>query len=106
YKVVGTYSGQDVMLGDVSGLKLTPAVPSAPVNGEQTFGFNLAGTAKITWKVDPAKIAGAVAGKTRDSAKVALSGFPEVNNAVLVLRPFWESTFPQDPAKITVTVRN
>jgi hypothetical protein len=53
-----------------------------------------------------AKVAAAVAGKTRDSAQVALSGFPEVNKAVLVLRPFWATTFPQDPAKITVTATN
>lgn len=106
YKVVGTYSGQDVLLSDVSGLKLTPSVPAAPVNGEQTFAFNLTGTAKLVWKVDTAKIAGAVAGKTREAAQVALSGFPEVNKAVLVLRPFWASTFPQDPTKITVTTSN
>lgn len=103
YKVVGTYSGQDVTLPDVSGLKLTPSVASPPVNGETTFAFNLSGNANIAWKIDAAKIAGAVAGKTRDSAQVALSGFPEVNKAVLVLRPFWATTFPQDPAKITVT---
>ncbi|MDB5237486.1 MAG: hypothetical protein JWL88_588 [Parcubacteria group bacterium] len=103
YKVVGTYSGQEVTLPDVSGLKLVPAVNAAPVNGETTFAFNLSGTAKIAWKIDTAKIGGAVAGKTRDSAQIALSGFPEVNKAVLVLRPFWATTFPQDPAKITVT---
>jgi hypothetical protein len=103
YKVAGTYSGQDVMLPDVSGLKLVPAINVAPVNGEQTFGFNLSGTAKLVWKIDTAKIAGAVAGKTRDSAQVALSGFPEVERAVLVLRPVWATMFPQDPTKITVT---
>lgn len=103
YKVVGTYSGQALSLPDVSTLKLTPAIAVAPVNGEQTFGFNLAGDVKIVWKIDTAKIAGAVAGKTRESAQVALSGFPEVDKAILVLRPFWATTFPQDPAKITVT---
>ncbi|MDB5265923.1 MAG: hypothetical protein JWM39_636 [Parcubacteria group bacterium] len=103
YKVVGTYSGQEVTLPDVSTLKLVPAVNTAPVNGETTFAFNLSGTATIVWKIDTTKIAGAVAGKTRDSAQVALSGFPEVSKAVLVLRPFWATTFPQDPAKITVT---
>jgi hypothetical protein len=106
YKVVGTYSGQEVTMPDVSGLKLVPTVATAPVNGETTFAFTLNGTANIVWKIDMAKVAAAVAGKTRDSAQVALSGFPEVNKAVLVLRPFWATTFPQDPAKITVTATN
>jgi hypothetical protein len=104
YKVIGTYSGQALTLPDESGLKLTPAINIAPTSSDTTFAFNLSGTAKIVWKVDATKIAGAVAGKTRESAQVALSGFPEVDKAVLVLRPFWATAFPQDPAKITIKV--
>lgn len=103
YKVIGTYNGESVTLPDVSALKLTPAVNIAPAAGETTFAFSLAGTANVVWKIDTAKIAGAVAGKTKDSAQAILLGFPEISSIKLVLRPFWASTFPQDPAKITVT---
>jgi len=104
YKVIGTYSGESVTLPDVSALKLTPAINIAPASGETTFAFSLAGTANVVWKIDTAKIAGAVAGKTRDSAQIILQGFPEINRASLILRPFWAQTFPQDPAKISVTL--
>lgn len=104
YQVVGEYSGQTVSLGDYSGLTLTP-VADMPASGAQEFAFSLAGNTTIVWEVDTAKIAGAVAGKTRESARVLVSGFPEVDQAVLVLRPFWTGSFPQDPAKITVTVK-
>ncbi|KND49624.1 MAG: hypothetical protein AB203_00890 [Parcubacteria bacterium C7867-008] len=104
YKVIGAYNGETVTLPDVTALKLLPALNIAPVSGETTFTFNLTGTTNVVWKIDTAKIAGAVAGKTRDSAQVILQGFPEVSKASLVLRPFWASTFPQDPEKINVTV--
>ncbi|KND50917.1 MAG: hypothetical protein AB202_00730 [Parcubacteria bacterium C7867-007] len=104
YKVIGAYNGETVTLPNVSGLKLLPALNIAPASGETTFSFNLTGTTNVVWKIDTAKIGGAVAGKTRDSAQVILQGFPEIKSASLVLRPFWASTFPQDPEKINISV--
>lgn len=103
YKTAGTYAGQDVTLANVTKLTLKPVLPTPPT-GTEDFAFHLSGTTTIVWTVDAAKIAGAVAGKTRDSAQVILSGFPEVDTARLLLRPFWTSTFPSDPAHIGVTV--
>ncbi len=103
YQVVGTYAGQPVTLASTDALTLTPT-NTTPPDGKQDFSFKLSGNAVIVWRVDTAKIAGAVAGKTRDSAQVVLSGFPEVDKATLVLRPFWKSAFPADPANIEVTV--
>lgn len=104
YQVVGTYSGQTVTLANVDSLTLKPAVEGNP-SGTQTYDFNLSGNTTIIWKIDETSIAGAVAGKSRESAQVMLSGFPEVDKAVLVLRPFWSQTFPQDPDKIKVVVK-
>lgn len=99
-QVVGTYSGQKVLFESVDALVLTPSAPA-----EDTYRFNLTGNATIIWKIDEAAVAGAVAGKTRDSAQVMLSSFPEIDKAVLVLRPFWSQTFPQDPDRIKVVVK-
>jgi hypothetical protein len=76
YKIAGTYSGEPVTMSSVSGLSLTPAVAAPPASGDQSFDFTLNGSATILWQVDASKIAGAVAGKTRDSAQQILSGFP------------------------------
>lgn len=102
-KSLGSYTGQDVTLADVSGLTLTPAeVNVAPDAAE--YRFTLSGSTTIIWVVDPIKVAGAVAGKTRGEAEIGLKSFPEVDRATLVLRPFWTSRFPADPEKIKVTV--
>jgi hypothetical protein len=103
YKSVGTYGGQPVTLKDVQGLTVKPAQPSIAPDAPQ-FDFSISGSTTIIWKVDPAKIAGAVAGKSRTAAEIALKSFPEVDKATLVLRPFWAGHFPADPAKIKVTV--
>ena len=102
-QVDGNYtSGQTVALADPTTLKLTPTTPGAPSSDQQTFGFSLDGSATIIYQIDTQKIAGAIAGKTRDAAQTILRGFPEVDSAVLTIRPFWSNTFPSDPAKIDI----
>lgn len=101
----GSYSGQTVTFSNSEGLTLTP-VGDLPQPGATEFAFSLSGSATILWAVDTAKIAAAVAGKPRESAKTLLAGFPEIESAELLTRPFWNSTFPDDPAKIDVNVTN
>lgn len=105
YKVVGTYSGEPVTLNNVIGLSFTAQpTPLDFTNLPSPLTFGLSGQTTLIWTVDPTRIAGAVAGKTRDSAQSILQGFSEVDKALLTLRPFWASTFPQDPTKIKVIV--
>ncbi len=105
YQAVGAYTGQPVELSGEEGLTLAP-VGDLPNAGTAEFAFSLSGSTTIVWSVDTAKIAGAVSGKNRTAAQGILAGFPEVESAQLILRPFWATSFPQDPAKITVSVEN
>jgi hypothetical protein len=98
------YQGEPVSLLPTSNLSLsTVGLPGADVT---SFAFTLAGTASLEYVVDPTRIAAAVAGKTRSAAEVALTNYPEVKRAIIILRPFWRQTFPEDPATITVTEAN
>lgn len=98
-----SYTGEPVTIVDPTTVTLTPTA-GFPTASSQTFTFTLGGTAKLLSTIDPNQIASAVAGKTRTAAEVALTNYPSVKQAVLILRPFWESTFPEDPAKIKVVV--
>jgi hypothetical protein len=100
----GTYNGQPVTLTKEEGLKVTAASGAAPSPTDQEFAFKLEGNASILWVVDGSRIAGAVAGKDRESAETALTGFPEVEKVHILIRPFWSSSFPSDPEKIEVVV--
>lgn len=98
------YQGEPVSLLPAS--KLTLVSPSLPEVGAASFPFTLSGTASLVYVVDPTRIAAAVAGKTRSAAQVALTNYPEVKRAIIILRPFWRQTFPEDPSTIAVTVAN
>lgn len=96
------YEGGEVKLATSSALTLS--TPRFPESTDQTFSFSLTGTARLTYTVNPSTIAAAVAGKSRSAAEVSLTNYPEVKRAILILRPFWQQTFPKDPASIEVTV--
>lgn len=97
------YQGGDVTLGSGTSLTLTP-LGSLPAFDTESFSFTLDGMALLVSSVDPMQIATAVAGKSRSEAQIALTNYPEIKRAELVLRPFWRKAFPQDPASIEVVV--
>lgn len=100
-----SYQGEPVTLSSTDGLAFT-LQGTVPDSTTQSIAFTLAGPANFVYSVDPSRIAAAVAGKSRSEAEVALTNYPEVKSAILVLRPFWRSSFPQDPSAIAVTVAN
>jgi hypothetical protein len=98
------YQGEPLSLLPVSSLQLSSVgLPDAQAT---SFSFTLAGTASLVYTVDPTRIAAAVAGKSRVAAEAALTNYPEVKSTILILRPFWRQTFPDDPSTITITVTN
>lgn len=96
------YQKEPVSLLPASNLTLTTS--GLPEANADSFVFTLAGTASLEYIVDPTRIAAAVAGKTRSAAEVALTNYPEVKRAIIILRPFWRQTFPEDPSSVSVTV--
>ncbi len=95
------YQGEPLTLSSADSLQLTAANGLPDVNAS-SFTFSLSGTASLIYSVDPTRIAAAIAGKTRSEAEVALTNYPEVKRAIILLRPFWRQSFPEDPASISV----
>lgn len=99
------YQGEPVTLASTDGLNFSPS-GAFPTTDTASFSFSVRGPASFIYTVDPSRIAAAIAGKTRSLSEVALTNYPEVKRAVLVLRPFWRQSFPEDPASITVVIQN
>jgi len=97
------YKGEPVTLGEVSSLTLKPKTSLAGT-GDETFSFTLSGSAPIISAIDPVRVKAAVAGKSSANAEAALRQYPEIHKAVLILRPFWKRSFPEDPSQVTVTL--
>jgi hypothetical protein len=96
------YQGEPMDL--LPGTDLQLSAISIPDVNASSFSFTLSGTASLVYAVDPTRVAAAVAGKSRSDAETALTNYPEIKSAIIILRPFWRQSFPQDPSSINVTV--
>ncbi len=96
------YQGEPVTLSQTEGLLFATASQLSPEL--ESISFTVTGNATLVYTVDTTRIAVAVSGKTRGSAEVALTNYPEIKRAIITLRPFWRQAFPQDPASIKVVV--
>jgi hypothetical protein len=62
--------------------------------------FNLIGSPLVVWQFDEAKLQSELAGKLKKEVRAILTTYPSIERAEISLRPFWNRTFPKNPAKI------
>lgn len=101
------FDGSDVKFTDISKLVLAPDSTSTNGEGPQpwvdpTFSFHMSGSAPIVWQFDENKLKHDLSGRNKEAIHTILSGYPGIDKAEVVIRPFWKSTFPTDPKEITI----
>lgn len=98
-------AGIDV--NDAQTLFVTSPDFAAVTNSKATSTSNMltlaiSGSGKIHWQVDVAALTSALAGKDKDAFQTVIKNFVGIDTAKANVMPPWASTFPADPAKITV----
>lgn len=72
---------------------------------KQSLDFGLTGSARISWIIDPREVAGLLReADERTFNDIMAKEEGSISKARMELRPFWRSTYPEDPNEITVTV--
>ena len=66
------------------------------------FSFKLSGKAHIVWDFESNQLKEDLAGKSKGALKTVLTGYPNINEARIVLRPFWRQTFPDKIENIKI----
>lgn len=74
--------------------------------GQKPLVFSLSGTGQLIWKVDASVLSQALAGKEESAFQTIIQGFVSVEEARARITPFWQKRFPQDPAKIGITLED
>lgn len=87
--------------GEIPQLTAVEAFDSAQY-GKKPVQIQVAGEHTLTYTVDRDQLAKDLAGSPRDSVKDLLGKYPEIEKAIATVRPFWRSTLPGNPAKITI----
>jgi len=100
---VASYEGGDVeVLGiDTLDFSIVDIELVEPLLVE-TIDFTLSGSDIVVWLFDEQRLKEDLAGKHRRDTEMVLSAYPAIEEAQVVLRPFWKRLFPENPEKIKV----
>ncbi|PIT91412.1 hypothetical protein COU17_00270 [Candidatus Kaiserbacteria bacterium CG10_big_fil_rev_8_21_14_0_10_49_17] len=98
---IAEFKSDDSVSADVSALSLTVADGAKPWEADE-FAFSLSGNTTLTWLFDTDQLLRDLAGKAKGALPTILSGYPSIEKAEVILRPFWRGTFPDDPSDITL----
>jgi len=101
---IASYDGSDVsvrglgnlefVLNDKSGFRPTEDV---------AVKFTLSGSAVVVWGIDEVALARDLAGVSKDdSLNVIKETYPNIQKAVVTLRPFWKKFLPENSEDITI----
>ncbi|MDP3735066.1 MAG: hypothetical protein Q8R39_01410 [bacterium] len=67
--------------------------------------FSVRGTPHFRWVFDEARLRADLAGKSKRAINTILAGYPAIAKAEVILRPFWDSTFPKKPESIVLILK-
>lgn len=99
------YAGEPVDFADPSEISIAVSVP--PKNDGDSMVLTLGGSPTIIWDVDTEAIKEAILGKEKKALEAIPTTFkPSVVGVEASIKPFWQSTFPLNPAEMVVRVAN
>lgn len=103
---LATYEGNPVTLKDFSAFSFSLSEPSTFTLSENApFSFELSGSTDVIWTFDEEQLARDLAGKSESTLSQVLSGYPGIERAEAVLRPFWRTSFPAGAEDIQINTR-
>ncbi len=106
-QTVQGYSGEAVTFADPTQISVALSATSTATG---PLKLALSGNPKLVWQFDPNALQQALVGKPKAEFETILKSFaPAISCSTATpckasIRPFWTSSFPSDPAKISVAV--
>lgn len=99
------YEGEPVRITDTSVMSFdytSATTSSSDITNDNVLSFKLTGRPQIVWEYDAAKLTADLANANKTALPAVLGGYPAIEKAEAVIRPFWKTKFPINLDKITV----
>ena len=102
---VAGYEGNPVRLDVPEDLSFSYSIATTSVSDISTkneLSFNLRGNTRVVWTFDSEQLKADLLNVTKNGLNTVLSGYPAIEEAEAVIKPFWKRSFPTDMAEIIV----
>ena len=106
-QTVAGYDEESVRLQDSGTLNVAVEVEEGAIPrwDSEKLMLTIGGTADLVWSYDESQLKTDLAGKDKGALTTILSGYPAIETAEVVLRPFWKQSFPESPDDIVIETR-
>jgi hypothetical protein len=99
------YDGSEIYIPNIRELTFRLAdKDNFSLGDAQNINFNLSGSAKLVFKLDPEKFTADLSGKSKKDFNLILSGYSNIDSATLTLNPFWKMSIPDEAKNIKILV--
>lgn len=102
---VAGYEGDPVVIEDPYSLSFSypsPTTTTSDIAPLTSLPFTLTGSSRIIWKFDEVKLQKDLAGLSKTALPTVLSGYPAIERAEAVVRPFWKQAFPENSDAVKI----
>lgn len=80
------------------------ATANAALRDVPSIDFSLSGNAHIIWQFNEEKLKEDLVGISKTALPTILSGYPAIEKAEVVIKPFWKQSFPEKADEITLKI--
>ena len=104
-ETVATYEGGPVRVSDPSVFSFAYTIPTTSesvIANEPSLTFSLTGKPLLIWEYDALALTTDLAGLPKTAINNAVAAYPGIDGARVHMTPFWQRTFPEDPADIHI----
>jgi len=103
-QTVAGYDDEPVRVEDPTTISLALAGEEAEPWKAEKLSITANGTAHLIWAFSEEGLKEDLTGREKAALPTILSGYPSIEKAEVVLRPFWRQSFPENPDEITVEI--
>ncbi|MFT7507404.1 MAG: hypothetical protein ACI92I_000554 [Acidimicrobiales bacterium] len=99
------YEGEDVRIAESQVIDFTYSTASTSaydISKDTSISFRLTGRPQIIWEYDVEKLKTDLLDKNKTALKPILSGYPAIEKAEAIIRPFWKTKFPRKIEEIEI----
>jgi len=105
---LGSFDEDSVNFLSTEGLTLSPITPEDGTKlrpwADETFPFKMSGTTDIVWIFDEGGLKEDLSGRNRQAIHTVMAGYPSIDHAEAIVRPFWKGSFPVDAEEIKINI--
>ncbi|MBL7045266.1 MAG: hypothetical protein ISR98_01570 [Parcubacteria group bacterium] len=100
---IATFDDESVEIVDIATIIVTISdKDTARPWEDEEFEFTVSGNTHIVWTFDKDQLKNDLSGRAKAALPTVLSGYPSIEQAEVVLRPFWKRSFPDKISKIKI----